>query len=57
MSILDLSAIERDDAEVDLYVALLALAEYTRKTGRATMLQIDMETGVVQMVGKSGPLR
>ena len=39
----DLSAIDRDDAELDLYVALMALTEYTRKTGRATMLQVDWE--------------
>lgn len=47
--ILDLSAIWQDDAELDLYIAMVALAEYTRKTGRETMLQIDMATGVLEV--------
>lgn len=47
--ILDLHAIERDDADVDLYIAMCALAEYTRKTGNATMLQIDLPTGVIDL--------
>lgn len=39
----DLSAIDRDDAALDLYVAVTALGEYARKTGLDVTLIIDRE--------------
>lgn len=34
-------AVTQDDLDLDLYVAMTALAEYTRKTGNDVTLVID----------------